>query len=123
MHTSLLFIVYYVLEGNKMTQIIAMIVAVLLAIGGLQRSPAQQPDSIPTAATEQATRLTAKQAEDIALQHAGLRAETVTALRSVFDWDDGRPEWEVDFRVGRTEYEYTIHAETGRILEWDRDYD
>ena len=106
-----------------MTQIIAMIVAVLLAIGGLQRSPAQQPDSIPTAATEQATRLTAKQAEDIALQHAGLSAETVTALRSVFDWDDGRPEWEVDFRVGRTEYEYTIHAETGRILEWDRDYD
>jgi len=34
-----------------------------------------------------------------------------------------RKEREVDFRQGGFEYDYTIHAETGKILESDRDRD
>ena len=37
------------------------------------------------------------------------------------DWDDGRPEYEVEFYSGQTEYDYEIHAVTGAILSSDRD--
>ena len=84
---------------------IAMLVAVLLLSGcGTQSSP-----------------LTAEDARDIALQHAGLDAESVTALRSVYDRGDR--EWEVEFRVGPMEYEYEIHGQTGKILRWEKDRD
>lgn len=63
------------------------------------------------------------QAKSIALQHAGLKESAVSALRCKFDYDDGRAEYEVDFRQGGLEYEYTIDASTGTILEYDMDYD
>lgn len=62
-------------------------------------------------------------AQNIALSHAGVTRDQVTRLRSSQDWDDGRPEYEVEFYVGRTEYEYEIHGQTGEILSWDRDTD
>ena len=39
------------------------------------------------------------------------------------DWDDGRLEYEVEFNVGWTEYEYTIDGATGAILEYEQDID
>ena len=35
------------------------------------------------------------------------------------DYDDGRPEYEGKIIYGGTEYEFTIDANTGAILEWD----
>ena len=61
-----------------------------------------------------------EEAELIALEHAGFTADQVTNLRTSYDIDDGIPEYEIEFHVDRIEYEYTIHAETGDILEWDR---
>ena len=67
--------------------------------------------------------LTAQEAEDIALERAALTREAVTFSRTEFDRDNGRPEWEVEFRSGDWEYDCTVHAETGRVLEWDKEYD
>ena len=62
-------------------------------------------------------------AKSIALAHAGLTEAQVKGLRAEYDRDDGRPEYDVEFRVGSMEYEYEIHAETGKILSWDNEID
>ena len=35
------------------------------------------------------------------------------------DYDDGRPEYEGKIIYGGTEYEFTIDASTGSVMEWD----
>lgn len=67
--------------------------------------------------------ITENEAQTIALEHAGLTESEVRALRCEFDYDDGRAEYEVDFRQGGLEYGYMIDASTGKILEYDQEYD
>ena len=77
-----------------------------------------------TTATEPAAKtLTKDEAIQIALAHAGLTADQVQGLRAHLDDDDRTPEWEVEFRADRMEYEYSIHAESGKILEWEKELD
>ncbi len=68
-----------------------------------------------------AQELTREEAQAVALDHAGYTADQVKGLRTRRDNDDRTPTYEIEFRVGRYEYEYEIHAETGRILDFDRD--
>ena len=70
---------------------------------------------------EAARIITENEAQSIALKHAGFTADQVTGLRTVYEIDDRVPEYEVEFWVDRTEYDYTIHAETGEILSYDMD--
>lgn len=99
--------------------------------GEILRSEAEPPESRPVttepAATEASAtmpaRISENEARDIALAHAGLSADQVSRLRVTFDYDDGRPEYEVDFAYDGFEYDYEIHAETGKILSWDKDRD
>jgi len=77
------------------------------------------PDTPPANPAEEY--LSGEQARTIALQHAGLSAGEVTHLRAEFDVDDGVPEYDVEFRHGRLEYEYEIHAQTGTILSFEKD--
>ncbi len=79
----------------------------------------QPPETQPPAETF----LTAQEAKDIALSHAGLSANTVKGLKAEFEKDDGRPEWEVEFYVGGFEYSYEIHGKTGKILDWEKEFD
>lgn len=67
--------------------------------------------------------ITADEAKAIALKHAGLSESKVTGLRAEYDVDDGVKEYDVDFRSGDYEYDYTIHAETGKIISYDKEYD
>ena len=64
-----------------------------------------------------------EEAKAIALAHAGLTADQVKGLRAEYDREDGKPVCEVEFRVGNWEYDYEIHAETGKILDWEKDWD
>jgi uncharacterized membrane protein YkoI len=73
--------------------------------------------------TQNAAALTLEQAQEIALNHAGFTADQVTNLHGDFDVDDGVPEYEVGFFQDGWEYDYTIHADTGDILEYDKDND
>ena len=59
----------------------------------------------------------------IALQHAGLKANEVSRLRAEKDYDDGTVRYDVEFQLGRMEYDYEIHAETGEILKAEKDFD
>lgn len=69
------------------------------------------------------TKQTKDEALAIALKHAGLTEAEISRVKCEYDLDDGVPQWEVEFRVGKMEYEYAIHAETGTILEWEKDWD
>lgn len=63
------------------------------------------------------------EAKAIALKHAGLSAAQVTFEKAELDRDDGRLEYELEFRSGGVEYEYTLDAVSGAILEAERDHD
>lgn len=62
-----------------------------------------------------------EKAKEIALQHAGVAETEATRLRVEHDYDDGRLEYQIEFRVGNKEYEYEVDAKTGNIHE--RDFD
>ena len=36
-----------------------------------------------------------------------------------FDYDDGRPEYEGKIIYGGTEYDFTIDASSGAVIEWE----
>ena len=58
-------------------------------------------------------------AKSAALSHAGVSAESATFSKAKLDNDDGRMEYEIEFYAGGMEYEYTIDAFNGTILEYD----
>lgn len=62
-----------------------------------------------------------ERAKEIALQHAGLSSLGVNFVKAEFDHDDGRAEYEIEFHHNFREYEYTIDAASGTILEAERD--
>jgi len=79
---------------------------------------AQSPNSSATAANY----ISLQQAEDIALAHAGMDANTehFTMLESDFDMDDGIPSYELEWLSQGNKFEYDIHAENGQILKAEK---
>lgn len=73
--------------------------------------------------TDPAKELTEDEAIEIALNHAELTKDAVTRLYAEYEIDDGVPTWEINFDHERLEYDYEIHAETGKILSYDVDND
>ena len=65
----------------------------------------------------------AEGARDAALSYAGLSLSDITGLKVERDYDDGRLEYEVEFRSGGREYEVKIDGSSGAILEYDMDDD
>ena len=64
-----------------------------------------------------------EQAKSIAVSHAGLSVESVTFKKAKFERDDGHTVYEVEFLNNGIEYEYTIDAVSGSIMEYDCDRD
>lgn len=60
---------------------------------------------------------------EAALNHAGVSASQTSEMKVEQDWDDGVLEYEVEFKAGGVEYEYTIHGGTGQILKYESDRD
>lgn len=79
------------------------------------------PESTAVPAESVFNPVTKEQAEQIALDHLGLSQNQVTRLHTEYEIDDGMGHYDVQFRSGDWEYEFEIHAETGKILSCDRD--
>ncbi len=62
-------------------------------------------------------------AKSIAVTHAGFSVSSVTFSKAKLESDDGRKVYEVEFYKNNMEYEYTINATTGAIIEYESDYD
>ena len=58
-----------------------------------------------------------EEAKQAALQHAGLTEEDVTFLKVKLEYDDGQPEYGIEFVTGDKKYEYEIRGLDGAVLE------
>lgn len=126
------------MKYRVMSQLAALVllVLVLALAGGCSLNAAEEKvdqveDRVENTLEDQATppmnqdaaALTQEEAQKIALTHAGFTADQVTGLHVRFEVDDGVPEYEVDFIQDGWEYDYTIHADTGDVLDFDKDND
>lgn len=67
------------------------------------------------------TLLSLDEAKEIAVGHAGLTLADVHFSKAKLEHDDGRTVYEIEFYQGYVEYECTIDATTGAVLEYDMD--
>lgn len=67
--------------------------------------------------------ITANDAKNAALRHAGLQEDQVSDVDIDLDRDNGKLIYEVDFNSGSTEYDYDIDAETGEVISADKSMD
>lgn len=67
--------------------------------------------------------ITANDAKEAALKHAGLDESQVRDVDIDLDRDNGTLIYEVDFNFGDTEYDYDINAETGEIISANKSKD
>lgn len=88
-------------------------------------SQAQQSDSPSTQQPQQSTgtAVSLEQAQQLALQKAGLSDSEVTWKKLEQDEDDGRIVYELEFISGRTEYDCEIDAATGNFLKFEQEQD
>lgn len=114
----------------KISVITVLLAAMLLAGCGAPTAQAVQSAGNVTEAaapdqseTKKSTpeRISKEEAVEIALKHAGFKAEQVKYLRADYEIDDGVPQYEVQFHQDRWEYDYEINAQTGDIISYDRD--
>ncbi|MCD7921411.1 MAG: PepSY domain-containing protein [Clostridiales bacterium] len=80
-------------------------------------------DTSGTGSTSSDSYITTEEAKSIALGKAGLTAADVTFQKAMLERDDGIMVYEIEFYQGRTEYECTINAITGAILEYSTEID
>ena len=76
-----------------------------------------QDAPVPLAPAPEAKQLTKEEAQAIALKYANLSASEVTDLRVELDEN----EYDVEFRHGGYEYDFEIHAESGKILSGEKE--
>ena len=62
-------------------------------------------------------------ATSIALNHAGVDANTVYDINTELDVENGIIVYEVEFKSGNIEYDYEIDAATGAILRHETELD
>ena len=83
---------------------------------------AQPEKSQSSSGQEKVTaKVSLEKAKSIALGKAGLSEKDVTFTESSFEYDDGYEVYQIDFVSGDMEYEMEIDANTGDILEFERE--
>ena len=83
----------------------------------------ERPAATARPDTSSANDIGVEKAKEMALEKAGLSASEVTFTESKPDYDDGRLVYDIEFRVGRTEYSAEILASDGTVISWDIDND
>ena len=97
-----------------MKKLIALSLALLVVFSLSAAAHAASPENL----------ISEKKAKEIALEHAGYEESEVNFVKSKLDFDDGRYEYEIEFIAeGNLEYDYSINASNGKIVEYDRDYE
>lgn len=92
------------------------------AIQSVSPTPAQ-PVQAPVSPVSPQGTISQDEAINIALSNAGTNRGSVTGLYAYLDTDDGYPQYEVEFSnpSSAIDYDYTIDASTGYIVERSQD--
>ena len=72
-------------------------------------------------ATQNNAKITEEEALNIALKHAGVTKNDIQNLENRLETENGKLVYDIEFDSGNTEYSYDINAETGDIVDSDRD--
>ena len=67
--------------------------------------------------------ISADDAKSIAFTHAGVNASNAYNIECELDRDDGRVKYEIEFKSDGYEYSYEIDAETGSVIQSEREFD
>ena len=131
---------------RKLPVLIAIAIALIIMLAACQPqetpaqgqpelSPATQPAPEPTqnlpidvpteppvpAPANGSLELTGEDAIHKALSHAGLTKSQVSRLEAEKDRDNGMIHYDVEFETPQWEYDYEIHAETGKVLKSEKE--
>ncbi len=77
--------------------------------------------SMTSMLTQSNTKLTADEALDIALREAGVGKNEIRELENNLDRENGILVYDIEFKSGNTEYSYDINAQTGEIIDREKD--
>lgn len=94
-----------------------------ISVSGVILKSSQEPvvqNTLPSATTPTSV-ITLEDAKTIALTYAKLSADAAIFTKAELDYDDGRTEYEIEFYADGREYEFTIDAASGTVLEMDID--
>ncbi len=61
--------------------------------------------------------ISAKEAKDATFKHANIDSKNAKHIECELDNEDGKAVYEISFKVGETEYDYTLDAVTGAVLD------
>jgi uncharacterized membrane protein YkoI len=101
---------------RKKRRVVAAVAAAVVAFAGFAFIEAEP--------AEAASKFIGKsKALKVALKHAGLKKSQVRDIDVERDYEHGRWIYEVDFEKGKKEYNYDIHAKTGKVLYEEIEYD
>ncbi|MBR6564362.1 MAG: PepSY domain-containing protein [Clostridia bacterium] len=73
--------------------------------------------------TSSEAKISKSKAKSTALNHAGVKENEISLYKIELEKDDGVWKYEISFNVGNVEYDYTINAENGKIIEAEKDID
>lgn len=69
------------------------------------------------------TSITAEQAKQIALDHAGVAERDARRMEMDFDYEWGRAVYEFEWKSGWMEYSVAVDANTGEVVGYEQDWD
>lgn len=91
--------------------------------GEILRSETPPKSSESSSDSSATDKLTAAEARDIALKHAGLKKSEVRDLEVELDNDDGKTHYDVSFEKDNYDYDYEIDVASGKILKSEKERD
>jgi uncharacterized membrane protein YkoI len=88
---------------------------------GLKASANNAAGDVASAANTENAAISPEEALQAAYDHAGVKADEATNVRSELDRDNGTLHYDIEFRVGQWEYDYEINAATGAVTKSERE--
>lgn len=73
--------------------------------------------------SKSSSKISKSKAKNIALKDAGVNEKDIREYEISLDNDDGVSVYEIEFKLGNTEYSYEIDAKSGKIIDKEQDID
>lgn len=87
------------------------------AVESTVQTVAESMESTPALPAEE-NDIGAEKAQEIALEKAGVKAEDTMFINAHIDRDDGKVVYDVEFQSASIDYEVTVDAVTGEVIEF-----